>query len=229
MVENNQNLAFIFAPNVVPFCEIIVWTHDLPWYFISLKYFYTKIYQKRYQLQFFYWIWYRPEANQCLFKLETYNSQTLNCFWYVHCTMGKFLPIFREGRYGPCCLLQLHLLAGKSITFLETKSNAGRWQKDLLSQKNRQNVACQQNCTSTAVRIFKIQCNCKASKMVTKGQLNSEWIYEVIVSPKIPPKNYSDFCPGSLLEGRTEILKIFGWHFWGKRWHHQFILNLTDL
>ena len=31
-----------------------------------------------------------------------------------------------------------------------------------------------------------------------KGQLNSEWIYEVIVSPKIPTQNYRDFCPGSL-------------------------------
>ena len=37
----------------------------------------------------------------------------------------------------------------------------------------------------------------------TKGQLNSEWIYEVIISPKIPTKNYRDFCPGSLLEGRA--------------------------
>ena len=32
-----------------------------------------------------------------------------------------------------------------------------------------------------------------------KGQLNSEWIYEVIVCPKIPTKNFRDFCPGSLL------------------------------
>ena len=44
-----------------------------------------------------------------------------------------------------------------------------------------------------------------------KGQLNSEWIYEVIVSSKIPTKNYRDFCPGSLLEGRAEISVIFGW------------------
>ena len=30
----------------------------------------------------------------------------------------------------------------------------------------------------------------------TKGQqLNSEWIYEVIFSPKMPTKNFSDFCP----------------------------------
>ena len=29
----------------------------------------------------------------------------------------------------------------------------------------------------------------------TKGQLNLEWIYEVIVSPKMPTKNFPDFCP----------------------------------
>ena len=46
-----------------------------------------------------------------------------------------------------------------------------------------------------------------------KGQLDSEWIYEVIVSSKIPTKNYRDFCPGSLLEGRAEISVIFGWYF----------------
>ena len=33
------------------------------------------------------------------------------------------------------------------------------------------------------------------------GRLNSEWIYEFIVSPKIPPKDYRNFCPGSLLRG----------------------------
>ena len=36
----------------------------------------------------------------------------------------------------------------------------------------------------------------------TKGQLDSEWIYEVIVSPKMPTKKFKDFCPGSsLLQG----------------------------
>ena len=50
-------------------------------------------------------------------------------------------------------------------------------------------------------------------KQVTKGQLNSEWIYEVIVSSKIPTKNYRDSCPGSLLEGRAKIRVIFGWDF----------------
>ena len=48
----------------------------------------------------------------------------------------------------------------------------------------------------------------KDFEMVTKGQLNSEWIYEVIVSPKIPTKNLKDFCPGSLLEWRAEFLKF---------------------
>ena len=28
-----------------------------------------------------------------------------------------------------------------------------------------------------------------------KGQLNSEWIYEVIVSPKMQAKKYKEFCP----------------------------------
>ena len=46
-----------------------------------------------------------------------------------------------------------------------------------------------------------------------KGQLNSQWIYEVIVSPNIPTKFFKDFCHVSLLEDRAEILKIFGWNF----------------
>ena len=69
-----------------------------------------------------------------------------------------------------------------------------------------------------------------------KGQLNSEWIYEVIVSCKIQTKKYKDFCPTKqtrivakkttythqkitkncydpCLFGRAEIWKKFGWHF----------------
>ena len=46
-----------------------------------------------------------------------------------------------------------------------------------------------------------------------KGQLNSEWIDEVIVSPKMPTNNFLDFCPGSLLVGRAEIWKFFGCNF----------------
>ena len=67
------------------------------------------------------------------------------------------------------------------------------------------------------------------ARVFTKGQLSSEWIYEVIVSPKMPTQNLKDFCPGSLLEGRAEILGIFWLAFWEKRWPHKFILNLTDL
>ena len=35
----------------------------------------------------------------------------------------------------------------------------------------------------------------KGKLKFVKGQLNSEWIYEVIVSPKMQAKNYKDFCP----------------------------------
>ena len=37
------------------------------------------------------------------------------------------------------------------------------------------------------------------SKPTAKGQLNSESIHEVIISPKMPTQNLKDFCPGSLL------------------------------
>ena len=30
----------------------------------------------------------------------------------------------------------------------------------------------------------------KKRRQIAKGQLNSEWIYEVIVSPQMPTKNY---------------------------------------
>ena len=44
-------------------------------------------------------------------------------------------------------------------------------------------------------------------KQVAKGQLNSEWIM-MSSFLTLPTKNFKDFCPGSLLEGRAEILKI---------------------
>ena len=66
-----------------------------------------------------------------------------------------------------------------------------------------------------------------------KGQLNSESIPEVILSPKMQIKNYKDFCPTKqtrivalfvgdflvsvgydpCLFGRADILVIFGLHF----------------
>ena len=45
---------------------------------------------------------------------------------------------------------------------------------------------------------------------LTKGQLNSEWIYEVIVSPKMQTKNYKDFC----LTKQTRIVAPFFGDFW---------------
>ena len=62
-----------------------------------------------------------------------------------------------------------------------------------------------------------------------KGQLNSELINEVIVSPKMPTQNCKDFCCGRLLKGREEIFQIFGWHFERNDGLINFILNLTDL
>ena len=50
-------------------------------------------------------------------------------------------------------------------------------------------------------------------ELADKGQLNSEWIYEVTVSPKVPTKNLNDFYLLSLLEGREQIFWIFGWYF----------------
>ena len=72
---------------------------------------------------------------------------------------------------------------------------------------------------------------------ISKGQLNSEWIYEVIIFPKVQTKKCKDICPTKqtriiakktactyqkiskkkcydpCLYGRTEILVIFGLHF----------------
>ena len=58
-----------------------------------------------------------------------------------------------------------------------------------------------------------------------KGQLISEWIYELIVSSKIRTKSCKDFCPDS--QGRNPC--NFSFDFWKKRWVYKFILKLTDL
>ena len=50
----------------------------------------------------------------------------------------------------------------------------------------------------------------------TKGQLNSEWIHEVIVSPKMPTKTY--------------VLKIIPMFVFWENWvHHNLLLRLSDL
>ena len=48
--------------------------------------------------------------------------------------------------------------------------------------------------------------------MQAKGQLNISGM-NLRVHRFSQNANYQDFCPGSLLEGRAEILVIFGWHF----------------
>ena len=50
------------------------------------------------------------------------------------------------------------------------------------------------------------------NKQSIKGQLNSEWIYEVNISPKMQTKNQKK-CYNPCLFGRAEILKNFGLHF----------------
>ena len=45
---------------------------------------------------------------------------------------------------------------------------------------------------------------------LAKGQLNSEWIYEVIVSPKMQTKNFMDFCPTIQTRIVAFFLVIFG-------------------
>ena len=61
--------------------------------------------------------------------------------------------------------------------------------------------------------------------LLTKGQLFSEWIYEVIVSPKKRTKNCQDFCPVLWEQKSWRFLLVF----WEKRWVHKFILKSTDL
>ena len=54
-------------------------------------------------------------------------------------------------------------------------------------------------------------------EMVTKlikGQIKSEWIYEITNFPKNYPKNLKDFCPMYCKNLRAEILQIFGVIFW---------------
>ena len=46
----------------------------------------------------------------------------------------------------------------------------------------------------------------KATLNQGKGRWNSEWIDEVIVSPKMPTKNLKNFCPGSLRQKSFKFL-----------------------
>ena len=45
--------------------------------------------------------------------------------------------------------------------------------------------------------------------MIHKGQLNSEWIYEVIVFPKMPTKYYQNFwCAGFPTDCRKHMRSL---------------------
>ena len=61
--------------------------------------------------------------------------------------------------------------------------------------------------------------------LIIKGQLISEWIYEVIVSPKIRIK----IVKISALTTQGRNPDNFSFVFWEKRWLHKFILKQTDL
>ena len=59
--------------------------------------------------------------------------------------------------------------------------------------------------------------NGKSLNMYFKGQIISEWIYEIINFPKNDPKNLKDCCPTALrvlIAHRAEILQIFRDIFW---------------
>ena len=42
-----------------------------------------------------------------------------------------------------------------------------------------------------------------------KGQLNSEWINEVITSPEMQTQNYNDFCPTKQTKDRSTFFVEF--------------------
>ena len=74
--------------------------------------------------------------------------------------------------------------------------------------------SCTIQIKNVCFRIY-VQCSGQNSANLAKGQLNSEWIYEVIVSPKMQTKNYKNFCPAI----QTRIVVLFLMIFW---WCRQF-------
>ena len=122
---------------------------------------------------------------------------------------------------------------------------------DCSEESNKINESDKKNlllvCNSLQNHFGKFRVGFPNSESPIKGQLNSEWIDEVIVSPKMPTKNFKDFCPtkpsrivalffgeflvsvGSFfgydhcLVGRAEILDFF-LAFWEKQWPHKVIL-----
>ena len=87
-------------------------------------------------------------------------------------------------------------------------ANLEAWQLDLC------NDSCNKDCTTYLQQVhILVEIGRHYFNSAPKGHLNSEWIYEVIISPNVWTNNLKYFCPWSLLEGRAEILQIFGWHF----------------
>ena len=48
---------------------------------------------------------------------------------------------------------------------------------------------------------------------ISKGQINSEWIYEIINFPKNEPKNLKDFCPMYYKNSQGRNPSNFSVHF----------------
>ena len=92
------------------------------------------------------------------------------------------------------------LLALYSIDFHRVMHNGI---KVLLNSKLKSCFHAFSRCTTLGRQIIKIY-------HVPKGQLNSEWIYEVAFSPKMPTKIFPDFCPTK----ETRIVALFLVIFW---------------
>ena len=64
---------------------------------------------------------------------------------------------------------------------------------------------------------------------ISKGQLKSEWIYEIINFPKYDPKNLKDFYPMYYRNSQGRNPSNFSGHFWFKWKMKNFLLRFTDL
>ena len=63
----------------------------------------------------------------------------------------------------------------------------------------------------------------------TKGQIKSEWIYEINNFPKNYQKNLNDFCPMYCKNSQGRNPSNFSGQFLENFRGHKFILKLTDL
>ena len=72
-----------------------------------------------------------------------------------------------------------------------------KWQLDSTRNKNYWEFFVEKTINKSLAPRWKIH----------NGQLNSEWIYEVLISPKKQTKNYKDFFPTM----QTRIIALFWW------------------